>query len=95
MCVSASGWKDDVIATPRENGCSGTRGACAPSSASELVRVSAPSRSESRGSTPVSFIACSSRWVPSAPAESTTSAAANSPVEVDTRQPPPTGAQRR
>ena len=44
----------------------------APSSASELVRVSSPSRRESRGRTPVVAHPCSSRWVPSAPAASTT-----------------------
>jgi hypothetical protein len=43
------------------------------------------------GSTPVSFIVCSSRCVPSAPAASTTSSARNVPAGDETRQPPPTG----
>ena len=71
--VSSSGWNEVVIATPRVRSTSrGTLSVTDPSSASELVRVRWPSRSESRGSSPMSFIAWSSFWVPQAPAATTT-----------------------
>ena len=70
-CVSASGWNELVMATPSVKSAS-RRSDRAPRIDSEFVRVSAPSRSDTFGSTPRAFIACSSRWVPSAPAASTT-----------------------
>ncbi len=91
MCVLASGWNDEVIATPLLNGSAGTSLVSAPSRASEFVLVSEPSRAEIRGSTPVSRMACSSRWVPSAPAERITWRAVNVPVRVSIRQPSPSG----
>ena len=79
MCVSSSGCQDDVIATPRVKSRgpprSGARRAIAPTSASELVRVSSPSFREMRGSTPVSRRRCSSVCVPQVPAANTTCSA--------------------
>jgi len=60
---------------PWLNGWAGTFAVCAPSRASELVRVTMPSRLLTRGRTPVSFMSCRSFWVPSVPAASTTCAA--------------------
>ena len=76
MWVCGSGWNELVIATPSVKS-SPRRRACrrpteAPRIASELVRVSSPSRGESPGSAPAARISCSSRWVPSAPAANTT-----------------------
>ena len=76
MWVCGSGWNELVIATPSVKSRPRRRAAPgateAPRMASELVRVSSPSRGESAGSAPVAFISCSSRWVPSAPAAKTT-----------------------
>ncbi len=53
MWVSDVGWIDDVIATPCVRSRSGSTSSLpAPTMDSELVRVSMPSRSESRGSRP-------------------------------------------
>ena len=72
-CVSASGWNDDVIATPRDRSCPGlTFSSITPLTASELVRVRRPSCADSRGSTPVWRIECRSFWVPQVPAANTT-----------------------
>jgi hypothetical protein len=76
MCVCSSGWNELVIATPSVKSSPRRRAAGrstpAPRIASELVRVSAPTRPDRCGSVPDAFIACSSRWVPSAPAANTT-----------------------
>ncbi len=72
-CVVSSVKKDDVMATPRVRSRAGsTRGELAPSSASEFVRVSSPSRGETSGSRPSALIRCSSVCVPCVPAASTT-----------------------
>ncbi len=73
MCVRGSGWNELVIAAPC--GVVDRRRApstVAPRIASELVRVSAPTRAESDGSAPAARIRCSSSTVPSAPAAKTT-----------------------
>ena len=71
MCVSASGWNDEVIATPRLSFGPLVVGRSKPSSASELVRVSSPSRGERFGRV-VRFSRWSSFWVPYVPAAKTT-----------------------
>ena len=62
------------MATPFVRSCSPSGGveARAPTSASELVRVSSPSRSLMPGSSPSAFIAWSSCCVPHVPAAPTT-----------------------
>ncbi len=73
MWVCSFGWIDDVIATPRVKSSGGrTARVTAPTSASELVRVTVPSRADSRGSVPESRIACSRVCVPYVPAAITT-----------------------
>ena len=71
MWVSGSGKTLEEIATRLVmSGAPG--GSVTARIASELVRTSSPSRSETRGSEPASFERASSRLVPSAPAATTT-----------------------
>src|ERR1700739_4580242 len=73
MVVSPVGWIEEVIATPWVRSRAGSAlYFMAPRIDSELVRVSAPSRSDRLGSVPLSFILCSRFWVPQVPAASTT-----------------------
>ncbi|MEU1183637.1 hypothetical protein ABZ464_39600 [Streptomyces sp. NPDC005820] len=73
MCVSSSGWIDEVIDRPWVRSSSGaTAGRMTTRIASEFVRVSSPSRRESSGSTPLSRIRCNRRCVPHVPAARTT-----------------------
>ncbi len=101
MRVPGSGRNDEVMATPRVKSCLARLRmvVSAPPSASELVRVSAPSRAEMAGSEPCARIACSSCWVPQVPAAKITCPAVNrraarpgrqAPVRtVSTTYPPP------
>src|ERR1700739_1146320 len=76
MWVSPVGRIEEVLATPWVRPRVGARlYFMAARMDSELVRVSAPSRSDSLGSVPVSFILCSRFWVPQVPAASTTDGA--------------------
>ncbi len=101
MCVCRSGWIELVMATPAVKSVRACcRGTVAPRIDSELVRVSAPTRSESPGNAPAAFIRCRRVWVPSAPAANTTWSASitsrrgrsHAPVRaVSTRKPAPAG----
>ncbi len=67
MWVFSSGWIEDVIATPLVKSARAPYRrsvVCAPTSASELVRVSSPRRAEIPGRWPPARIRCSRFWVP-------------------------------
>ncbi|GGO03845.1 hypothetical protein GCM10011574_14190 [Microbispora bryophytorum] len=71
MCVSGSGWIEEVIATPRLSLAPFAVRRSKPSKASEFVLVSTPSRGEIRGSA-VALSRWSRCWVPYVPAAKTT-----------------------
>ena len=74
--VTASGWMDDVMAIPRLWSTDLLRDRT-PSSASELVLLSSPSRREMFGRISSSRIRCRRRWVPSEAAAKMTCSAVN------------------
>nr|CRL82380.1 hypothetical protein CPGR_05601 [Mycolicibacter nonchromogenicus] len=81
----ASGWIDEVIATPWAK--SSRSGANTTGTSSEFVRVSSPRRGERFGSDPVSRSLCSSRCVPSEAAANTTCRAVKSRLCLRTHRP--------
>ncbi|SHY42692.1 Uncharacterised protein [Mycobacteroides abscessus subsp. abscessus] len=71
--MSLVGWKEDVMATPWVRSRSSLySNRPAPTMDSEFVRVSTPSRCDSLGSNPLSFILNSRFCVPQVPAANTT-----------------------